>query len=321
MTMKAPNFFVIGVVKGGTTSLYHYLAQHPDIYLPPIKETNHFAAADMEPAHFLPGYAQDVALNLDRYISRGMKEQVHIAHVNDPAHYAALFSKVDGQKAIGEISNSYMVCPSAAAAIHAAHPKARILVILRNPIARAWSQYLMNLREAKEKAGPFIGALQRDVSATHRGWGVNHQYLELGKYATQLAPYIKLFGHTQVCPIFFEAFRASPERIMAEVCRFLGVDDQFVFNFETERNKASLPRNAAMNRMLVRTGAVKALKGVFPRAIRQKMAGILYTDKALPSMSQADRQWLKEYYKEEVDGLVELIGTAPYDHWPEFKPA
>lgn len=320
MSFKAPNFFVIGVVKGGTTSLYHYLDQHPDIYVPPVKETNHFAAADIDPAHFLQGYAQDVEMDLDRYIARGMKEQVHIAHVNEPAHYAALFSKVEGQKAVGEISNSYMVCPSAAAAIYAAYPEARLLVILRNPIGRAWSQYLMNLREAKEEAGSFIEALQRDASTTYRGWGVNHQYLELGKYASQLAPYIERFGPTQICPVFFEAYRASPANVMAEVCRFLGVDEQFVFNFETERNKASLPRNPALNRFLVRTGAVKTLKRVFPRSIRQKMAGMLYTDKSLPSMSEADRQWLRNYYQEEVDALVGLIGAAPYAHWPEFKP-
>jgi len=321
MAKKAPNFFVIGVVKGGTTSLYHYLNQHPEVYLPPIKETNHYAAADIDAARFLPGYATDVAIDLDRYIAGGMKESVHIAHVNEQKHYAALFEKVNNEIAIGEISNSYMVCPSAAAAIYAAQPEARIIVVLRNPITRAWSQFLMNLREAKEEKDSFVEALKRDDCAPNRGWGVNHQYLELGKYAGQLAPYLRLFGKEKVLPLFFEAYRKAPAETMTEICRFLGVDDQYGFNFDTERNKASLPRHSTLNRLLVQSGAIKAAKSVVPRSMRTALAGLLYTDKGMPSLAEEDREWLREYYAEEVAALVDLIGPAPYRYWPEFKPA
>lgn len=315
-----PNFFVIGVVKGGTTSLYHYLDQHPEVYLPPVKETNHFAAADIKAENFLPEYATDVRIDLDAYIKRGMPEQVHIAHVNSANHYAALFSRVNGESAVGEISNSYMICPSAAEAIHRFNPDARIIVVLRNPVARAWSQYLMNLREAKTRSPHFTEEVFSDAEAAVTGWGANHQYLELGKYAEQLERYIRLFGPDRVKAVFFEAYKASPQKVMAEICRFLEIDPNFPFDFSTKSNKASLPRNAAVNSLLVKSGAVKFAKGITPKRLRSKLAGVLYSDKHIPEMPSQDRKMLHDFYADEVAALVRLLKTdKPNTLWSDFK--
>jgi len=315
---RLPNFFVVGVVKGGTTSLYHYLAQHPDVYLPPIKETNHFAANDIAEKDFLKGYAQDVSIDLDGYIRGGMKETIHIAHVNEDHHYEALFSKVKHEKAIGEISNSYMVCPSSARAIYDFNPEARILVVLRNPIRRAWSQFLMNLREAKSDAQNFIRELENDHAQAPKGWGVNHQYLELGNYSEQLKRYFDLFGRDRVFPIFFEDYKKNPEDVLAGICAFLKIDDSFKFDFSEKRNSSSLPRNSGLNRFLVQTGILASAKKFVPHSLRQKLAGALYSDKNIPALQEADANWLREYYQEEVGNLSELLGIDITEKWPEF---
>jgi len=314
-----PNFFVIGVVKGGTTSLYHYLDQHPDIYLPPIKETNHFAAKDIYPEHFLPEYALDVKIDLDRYIRNGMREQIHIAHVDSDDHYRALFSKVQEEKAIGEISNSYMICPSAAKAIYEFNPDAKIMVVLRNPIKRAWSQYLMNLREAKSDASDFIKEIQEDHAADPKGWGVNHQYLELGKYAGQLKRYFELFGREKVLVIFFEEYKKMPEATMRKVCDFLNVDSDFNFDLSGKSNASSLPRNAAINRVLTRTGVISAAKRLTPKPLRQKFANVLYSDKNMPDLGDEQIAWLRDYYAEEVEELSKLLSQNLHGFWPEFQ--
>lgn len=317
---KGPNFFVIGVVKGGTTSLYHYLAQHPQVYLPPVKETNHFAAADIREEDFLPEYATDVRIDLDAYIKRGMPEQVHIAHVNRADHYAALFSRVNGEKAVGEISNSYMVCPSAAAAIHTFNPEAKAIAVLRNPVSRAWSQYLMNLREAKTRSPHFVDEVFSDAESAVTGWGANHQYLELGKYAEQLKRFIDLFGRDRVKAVFFEEYKAAPQKTMAELCSFLEIDPDFAFDFSTESNKASLPRNAALNSLLVKSGAVKFAKGMTPKRLRSKLAGVLYSDKNIPEIRPEDRKVLRDFYADEVAALSRLLKTdKPYTLWKDFK--
>ncbi len=314
-----PNFFVIGVVKGGTTSLYHYLDQHHQIYLPPIKETNHFAQQDVNEKHFLPGYALDVKIDIPSYIDNGMKEIIHIAHVNDPLNYQALFSKVSGHKAIGEISNSYMICPSSAGAIHRFNPRAKIIVMLRNPVSRAWSQYLMNLREAKTSELDFLTELQIDAARERKGWGVNHQYLELGKYATQLKPYLELFGREQVLPLFYEEYRANPGESLAKICHFLDVESGIDFDFTMESNKASLPRNKALNKMLVSSGFMKQMKDVIPKKFRTKLADMLYTSKGLPSIQQNEVEFLVEYYKNEVESLELLLKTNLKVLWKEFN--
>lgn len=314
-----PNFFVIGVVKGGTTSLHNYLAQHPDVYLPPIKETNHFARKDIQPEHFLKGYAQDVKIDLDAYINSGMKEPIHIAHVNEDRHYEALFSKVRTEKAIGEISNSYMICPSAASEIHAFNPRAKILVMMRNPIRRAWSQYLMNLREAKSDAQDFIKEIQEDHASTLKGWGVNHQYLELGKYSGQLKRYIHLFGKENVLPLFFEDFKSYPEASLKQICSFLNIDEDFSFDFSEKSNTSSLPRNVVLNKILVESGIISTAKRLTPKKLRQKMASVLYTDKNMPELSEEDSDWLRDYYMDEVRNLSELLGVDVVSKWPQFK--
>jgi hypothetical protein len=320
MTIKKqlPNFFVVGVVKGGTTSLYHYLAQHPDVYLPPIKETNHFAAKDISEKHFLKGYGQDVNIDLDKYINGGMKETVHIAHVNEDRHYEALFSKAGNEKAIGEISNSYMICPSSAKAIHDFNQEAKILVILRNPVRRAWSQFLMNLREAKSDANNFIQELENDHGQSPKGWGVNHQYLELGNYSEQLKRYFDLFGRERVLPIFFEDYKKNPEEILTSVCQFLEIDGSFEFDFSEKSNASALPRNPGLNRFLVNSGILSTAKKLTPKPLRQKLSGALYSDRNMPTLQEADSKWLRDYYQDEVGQLSELMGIDITKKWPVF---
>lgn len=313
------HFAVIGVVKGGTTSLYHYLNSHPEVYLPPVKETNHFAAADIRPELFLKTYARDSDLDLDAYITGGMKQQVHIAHVNSPEHYQALFSHSDGETAIGEISNSYMICPSAAGALHECNPEAKIIVVLRNPIGRAWSQYLMNLREAKTDDPDFVRELERDHAASPSGWGINHQYLELGKYAEQLERYILRFGRHRVLPVFFEDYKVDPAETLKKICTFLEIDDTFQFDFSEKSNKAGLPRFPLINKLMVESGAIAAAKKLTPKALRKKFAEALYTDKNIPKLKEEHRIWLREYYRAQVAALAEMIGSEVYEKWPDFK--
>jgi len=316
---KAPNFFVIGVVKGGTTSLYHYLEQHPEVYMPPVKETNHFAVNDINHGKFLPEYAMDVRVDMDAYIASGMKRKIHIAHVDEERHYIALFQGVDQEIAKGEVSNSYMICPSAAKAIHDFNPYAKNIVVLRNPISRVWSQYLMNLREAKSRQKDFINEIVADDQQKVKGWGVNHQYLELGMYSKQLRPFIDHFGRENVLVLFYEDFRANPELVMRRICDFLEVSNDFLFDFSTESNKASMPRNSVLNTLLVKSGFIKAAKRITPKFLRGFFAKVLYQNKNVPRMSIQEKQWLVNYYIDEINNLIELIGEEPLIHWPEFK--
>jgi len=211
-----------------------------------------------------------------------------------------------------------MICPSSAESIHRFNPEAKILVVLRNPIRRAWSQFLMNLREAKSDADNFIQELEHDHSQNPKGWGVNHQYLELGKYTQQLKRYLDLFGKDRVLPIFFEDYKNNPEEILSSACRFLKIDDTFQFDFSEKSNASALPRNAGLNRFLVNSGILSTAKKLIPKPLRQKFSAALYSDKNMPTLQEADAKWLCSYYQDDVGQLSELLGKDITQKWPEF---
>ncbi|MFT7589805.1 MAG: hypothetical protein ACI959_002025, partial [Limisphaerales bacterium] len=115
---RLPDFFVVGAVKAGTTALHLFLDQHPEIYMSPVKETNYFSQPDMDPAHFNRDYKHDVDINLDKWLDGPMTKKIHIANVDNWEHYKRLFRDAEKAKSIGEASNSYLLCPSAAERIY-----------------------------------------------------------------------------------------------------------------------------------------------------------------------------------------------------------
>lgn len=311
-----PNFFVIGTAKAGTTSLYHYLSQHPDVYLPPIKETNHFAMGDIDESRLDPVYKRDVQLDLARYIKGGMRNTVHIAHVKRRLDYEALYSGVQKEKAIGEISNSYIICPSAIPSIKSEYPEAQLLVMLRNPISRAWSHFLMNQREGKVQSNDFVTEVMQDYSASHRGWGVNHQYLELGLYAKQLKNVFKHFAPGQVKWFLFEDFVAEPDQVMRQITDHLGIDQEFHFNFSKKANQAGVPRSRMINQLLVNSGLVHSLKSLASEKQKSWVKSKLYKrGKDLNKMSSSEANFLYKFYQSDIAELSDLLSVDFASYW------
>jgi Sulfotransferase family len=313
--MRKADFFVVGVVKGGTTALYNYLAQHPEVYLTRIKETNHFAKDDVQPEHFGKEYALDVRIDLAKYIAGGMREVVHIAHVNDDAQYAALYSKAKEQKALGEVSNSYAICPSAAARIRAYNPHAKLFIMLRDPVRRAWSQYLMNLREGKTSEKDFLREVHADHDRRPKGWGVNHQYLELGKYAGQIRRFRELFPQEQFHVLLYEDYVKDPAATMRQIFGTLGVDPQVPIDFSERHNSAAMPRHQALNSVLVKSGVLKTVKDLVPRGGREMFKRMLYSEDNVPKLDHQTANALWSEYATDVSELGDMLGKDLLTYW------
>ena len=314
-TIVLPNFLVIGVVKGGTTSLYDYLHQHPDVYMSPVKETNHFAAKDMDHDNFSREYRLDVTFDFERYYASGMKEHIHIGHIDDEQDYARLYANVNGEKAIGEISNSYAVCESAALEIKKSIPNAKIVIMLRNPITRMWSQYLMNLREGKTAQRDFVSEVRNDLQMSNRGWGVTHLYHELGMYHQQILRYRELFGENQFKILIYEEYRDNPNAALKELFEFLEIDPDVSIDFSKKMNTASMPRFKRLNDFMVRTGALKTAKNLLGRKARQSLKGLIYSNKNVPKMDAVSRRYLVDYYKNDVTQLSALLNKDLTSLW------
>ncbi|MEM9022271.1 MAG: sulfotransferase [Bacteroidota bacterium] len=309
-----PNFFLAGVVKGGTTSLGHYLNNHPEVYLSPIKETTFLSQRDMDFARFRKDYRMDVQLDVSRYVRGPMTERIHIAHVEAWEDYLRLFAPAKGFRAIGEASVSYAICPSAAPAIHARLPQARIVLMLRDPVSRCFSQYLMNRKEGKTLETDFLREVRNDQEQAHHGWGVSHQYLELGMYADQVARFQQLFPKEQLCLLDYHDFRKDPADTLRQIFAFLGVDTAVAVDTSERLNEAQMPRFARLQYALTQAGVVGMVKRMLPRNARKVVMKRLYSKQSLPALTPEQRAFLIDHYREDVARL-ETLWNKDLSHW------
>ncbi|MBI4503413.1 MAG: sulfotransferase [Gemmatimonadetes bacterium] len=204
-----PDFFIAGVPKAGTTSLYRYLSQHPQIYMSPVKEPTFFAAADLLGDYFTPEVRTVIDRNR-RYVSKlvggPMQERVHRGLALDWDTYLKLFRNARDEIAIGEASVSYWWLPSAAPAIRTRVPGAKLIFVLRSPAERIFSQYLdsTGYRPGVPFRARFLAAKEgRDVWSTALG---------IDRYATNLRRFFELFPREQMRIYLYEEYRADPAR-------------------------------------------------------------------------------------------------------------
>ena len=205
-----PNFFIVGAARCGTTSLWEYLRQHPDIYMPPVIEQK-------EPSFFCDLYG-----------------------VEWWDFYLTLFEAGKGKKRIGEASTPYMSSPESASQIKAVVPDAKIIITLRNPVVRAYSLYKWMHHNGYEKLPSFREALDAEPKRkndeafkTNNGqYYYNFLYFESGLYHDQVKRYLDLFPRNQIHISIFEEFIKEPLQGVQHLFRFLEVDAGFAPRIE-----------------------------------------------------------------------------------------
>jgi len=313
MENSLPTFLIVGAVKAGTTSLHEYLMQHPEVYMSPVKETNHFSDEDMDFEHFNIDYRQDVGHNLDQYLSGPMDKKIHIAHVRTWEQYCTLFKNVKKEKAIGEVSNSYLYCPSTAQAIFSKLPNVKIVMVLRNPVDRLFSQYVMNLKLGKIIEQDLIKEIENDHSKTFKGWGVSHLYTEVGMYFEQVKRYYDVFPREQIKVILFDDFKANASATISDLFQFLDVSD---YQVDTEKryNEAGMPRFGKLNYWMTQIGLYGIFKRIFPDNIKQRLKSLAFTNKGVPSITSEERKYLEQIFRDDINDLSKLI-HRDLGHW------
>jgi hypothetical protein len=227
-----PNYFIIGAAKSGTTSLHHYLAQHPDVFACPIKEPRFFAFHP-EPAWRMAGPGD--AKWVDTFVT-------------EPAGYQALFAGAGDARARGESSVVYLDTPVAAERICEREPAARIIAILRDPCERAWSQWLMHRRYRGEPY-TFRAALAAEDERIAAGWSWRYRYRSRGMYHALLQPWLDRFPRERVLLLLSDDLDQDPRATLRRVFAFLGVDPAFRPNAR-RRHNASLGRRRRFRRPL-----------------------------------------------------------------------
>lgn len=308
-TRTLPNFFIAGAAKCGTTALYDYLSQHPQVYMSPIKEPNYFAT-DIQHSHIRQNVKDRIELlNIERYISSDMRQRVHRAFIRNPQDYSALFRFADKEIAIGEASASYMWSMNAAAEIKKNIPDAKFIFLLRNPVERAYSHYLMDRRMAVTEDS-FEIALEKDEANPVKSWGASSMYLELGMYYRQIKRFTDLFPPERILILLHEELLNQPEQTYQKVLDFLGLTVPGESNKGRVRNNAVVPRNRWVQKLI----AIDYFRVIVRRSIQSKfikkiIKGILFRRPGKDAqLKEETKIRLNSIFREDIHLLERLTG-------------
>jgi hypothetical protein len=293
-----PNLFLVGAAKAGTTSLYAELARHPEIYMSPMKEPHFFSRIEPAP-----------------------RWEAFFPHVSDEDQYLALFEGAGDEQVLGEASTSYLWDGQAAERIKRAVPEAKILIVLRDPVERAYSHYWNDVREGMEKRS-LLDALDEEQRTEPGGWGVSSLYIDCGRYAEQVTRYLDRFG-ARVHVLFFEDFVSDEVSTIADIHSFLGVRPAAAEVAGQRMNPGSLPRNRLSGAVLASGRLRRVVRAAVPRHMRTRLREALLKQAAPPPMDSAARTLLTDVYRPEVARLEELLGrSVPWEaRWRERSEA
>jgi hypothetical protein len=291
-----PDFLVVGAAKSGTTSLHYYLKQHPALFLPERKEPWFFSFVGHPPEYVSPSDLPGV--------------------VHDVARYSELFADSrDGQQ-LGEASPSYLYTHETAIRnirrLYGEKVAAlRFIIILRNPVDRAWSQYWTFGRILKETL-PFDEAVREEIIRRRlKGkWNIFYDYLGFGRYHDQVKAYLDAFGPERVIVFLFEDLRKSPRAVCERIFRFLGVDPSFRPRTEVAYNPSGKPKSMWLHRLLLAPSLLRKIAGrLLPYETKKRILHFLarVTLKKV-NMAPETRRGLVAYYRDEVSRLEKLIG-------------
>ena len=281
-----PNFFIAGMPRSGTTSLYTYLKQHPDIYLALYKEP-HFFGTDL---------------------TRG-----NPYNIEDEEVYYSLFEHAGNKTCIGEGSVWYLTSKTAAAEINAFNPEAKIIAMLRKPLEMIYSLHSLYVRTGNDDVTDFQQAVEIQAERmkgkslpTTCYYPEGLLYTEVAKYYEKLKRFIDAFGKERVHVIVFDDFSKDTPRCYRETLEFLELDSSFPAEFDLEKADR-----------LIRPQVLQQIRGSHPE-VKRKLANKtgLKAHKS-PKRNPLPPEFisaLNNLFRDDIEKTGQLIGRD-LRHW------
>ncbi len=284
------DFFIVGAPKAGTTSLYHYLNEHPQIEMSLQKEPDYFSDAAIQ--------KQGIYYGKNR--------------IDTEEKYNTLFNTQKKDVIFGEGSVSYLFYPNVAQDIKAYNPIAKIIIMLRNPIDRAFSHYLMDYRLGlvSDSFEDIINKKSKHKNA-HLFY---QQYIKVGEYATQLKRYFDVFDKENILLIDYEDFKSDVVGTVDLVYSFLNVSAEFVADVNKKHNTFTMPKNKLIRFMYSFVVIRNILSFIFPKSMVKAVRLILFRKNKKPKLLEETRNQLKHYFSNDVRLLESIIGKD-YSKW------
>lgn len=288
-----PNFVIIGAPKAGTTALYWYLAEHPEVAMSSVRETNFFAYGLDEQGRQLYG-----------------DPELHSFPIRSVAAYEQLFAHAGKAVAIGEGSPIYLECPQAAGRIRDLIPDARIICGLRDPVDRAYSDYLMFLRIRGTQFDP-----TRELTAASSWTNPESHWMRIGRYHEALSRYYQVFPRDRIHVFLFDDLQRDVLGVAQGVYRFLGVDPGFMPDLSTPHNVGGVPGSMLLERLFTS----RAIRGLVEPWIPKRMVNWVKRTRTrnlrrAPALPPALRSDLISHFRDDIARTSELIGRS-LEHW------
>jgi hypothetical protein len=305
-----PDFLIIGAGKSGTTSLDKYLKQHPQIFIPKVKEPNFY------------GYEHNTA----RDFENDPEELEHFqGSITELEPYLDLFKDASPTQLKGETSNTYMYHTEAPSRIKYYNPDVKLIAILRQPAGRLYSRFLHLARENRLPTENFSDCMIKDTI-----WWRRNDLIKEGFYFKNLSPFYQLFPHENIRIYLYEELNDHPEKVLRDIFRFLNVNPDFKPDFTIRYNQSGIIKNKFLNKIYGPDGILSTgLKAILPKRIVDNLKQNSFIQKNLndlrvknldkPKLDPKIRQWLThEVYGKDIKQLQSLIGKD-LSHWLTVK--
>lgn len=288
-----PTFLVIGAGKAGTTSMYRYLEQHPEIFMSPVKEPKFFA---------LEGHPLDFKGPGD--------ERFRIDTTTTLESYRRLFRGRRDERVAGEGSVVYLHHPRAAGAIAQHIPDVKLIALLRQPADRAYSAFLHRTRDGVEPFSEFEDALEDEPRRIREGYYFTWHDRDQGFYHRNLLRYFERFDRSQIRVYLYDEFDREPLKVLADVFGFLGVDSGFVPDVRVRHNISGRAKHLGLQRFLTGRHPLKrAMKAVVPEQWGHRLVSMVQPANLERKPLRPElRAELTAGYREDVGKLEALLG-------------
>ncbi len=291
--------FVIGAAKAGTTSLCSYLSQHPDIFFPVVKEPHYFSYQEKWE------------------YSNGPTDKERIKHsTSNLKDYLDLFKNAQNCAFLGDGSTTYLDSAQAPHSIRDFAPKAKIVVILRNPVDRAFASFLHLRREGVEKCSKFEEALELENYRINKKYSVLWHYTQRQFTSEKLENYYKVFSRAQIKVFEYESWKEDNLGTLKSIFAFLEIEPMVPIDITKKQNVGAAPRVDALQQFFTTESVLKNIsKYLLPQLLRKKIRSTIQRiNFHKPLLNEQTRERLLALYVDDIKKTQD-IAQINLSHW------
>ncbi|ETN95788.1 sulfotransferase [Zhouia amylolytica] len=290
---QLPDFLIVGVARCGTTSLFHYLNQHPKIGFPVKKEPKYFSSLHIN------------------FPQKGIGDStVDNKIVKDLNTYTNLFNGLKDFPLLGEASSDYFYYhKNTIPEIKRTLGDVPIIISIRNPIERSFSAYNNLVRDGRENLS-FSLALEKEDERSSAGWDWMWAYTQGSLYAEGIKAFQENFSKVKV--VLFDEIQENPAKVLNDIEQFLDIEAYNDYDTSVKYSPSGSPKNKLIKLISSRNSKVingvrNSVMNIIPRSVLEKIAKGFYAKDDLDNML---KKQLNEIFKEDIEKTEVLIGKS-----------